>query len=157
MPRQRLLRQPSASMSQLNRQAAEAFSGLTVNACTDVTGFGLTGHLKEMIAGSDTDAELFCGKIPLLEQAAEYADAGMIPGGSLNNLDFASDVLDWDKGIGNTLKKILADAQTSGGLLAAIPAGDAEKYLARLTSANIQNAAIIGRIVEGTGRIRCLA
>jgi cysteine desulfurase len=145
------------SMSELNRHAAEGLDGSAVHACTDVTGFGLLGHLKEMIAGSDVDAEISYGKVPLLQGVAEYAEAGMVPGGSLNNLDFVSDLTDWGKGISETQKKILADAQTSGGLLLSMPDADARKLLGSLAEAGRSRATVIGKIVKGSGKIRVVS
>lgn len=144
-------------MSALNKQAAEELSGLNVHACTDITGFGLTGHLKEMIGGTDTDAEIETGKIPMLDHVMDYAYAGMIPGGSVNNLSFASDVTDWSEGIGDIMKKVLADAQTSGGLMVSLSPDDAAIFLSRLAGTGFQEAAVIGRVMKGTGRIRCIA
>ncbi|MCK7461719.1 MAG: AIR synthase-related protein [Sphingobacterium sp.] len=144
-------------MSELNRHAAEGLDGSAVHACTDVTGFGLLGHLKEMITGSEVDAEISYGKVPLLQGAAEYAEAGMVPGGSLNNLDFASDLTDWGKGISETQKKILADAQTSGGLLLSMPETDARNFLGSLSAEGRSRAAVIGKIVRGTGKIKVVS
>jgi selenide,water dikinase len=117
----------------------------------------LLGHLKEMIAGSDVDAEISYGKVPLLQGVAEYAEAGMVPGGSLNNLDFVSDLTEWGKGISETQKKILADAQTSGGLLLSMPDADARKLLGSLAEAGRSRATVIGKIVKGSGKIRVVS
>jgi selenium donor protein len=141
------------SMSELNRQAAELLSEFDVHACTDITGFGLLGHLKEMIAGSNTDAEISFARVPLLSRVTEYAEAGMVPGGSLNNLSFVSDILVCKNGISDTQKKILADAQTSGGLLVSMAASDAEKFIKTMPASEGLPAAVIGKIVEGSGRI----
>jgi cysteine desulfurase len=144
------------SMSQLNRSAAEQMKDMEVHACTDVTGFGLAGHLKEMIAGSNTDAEILAGQVPVFEHTEEYAEAGMIPGGSLNNLDFVSDVVTWHTEVGDTLRKILSDAQTSGGLLIAMPPGRAQEYVDKVSGHTGTPAAIIGRVTDGSGKIRFL-
>jgi cysteine desulfurase len=141
------------SMSELNRQSAELLSEFDVHACTDITGFGLLGHLKEMIAGSNTDAEISFARVPLLSRVTEYAEAGMVPGGSLNNLSFVSDILVCKNGISDTQKKILADAQTSGGLLVSMAASDAEKFIKTMPASEGLPAAVIGKIVEGSGRI----
>ncbi len=142
------------SMAGLNRAASEGMLGFDIHACTDITGFGLLGHLKEMIAGTGTDAVVFSGSVPLLENAREYAEAGMIPGGSLSNLTFASDLTSWDPSIGETDKKILADAQTSGGLLVAMPEHEAATYIQRLPEAIRVHVSVIGKVIEGTGTIK---
>jgi cysteine desulfurase len=142
-------------MSALNRDAAAALTGLSVHACTDISGFGLTGHLKEMVIGTDTDAELSCALIPILDGALKCAEAGMIPGGSLNNLDFASDVIDWHQGIGETMRIVLSDAQTSGGLLVSLTAEDAGRFVELVHEKQGPQAVAIGRIVAGSGRIKC--
>lgn len=141
-------------MTRLNGSVSELFGGYTIHACTDVTGFGLAGHLKEMIAGSATDAEVGFRKIPLLPEAFAYAEAGMVPGGSLNNLVFASDMMVWDVSIGETEKKVFADAQTSGGLLIALPEREADAFILAVRQRGNMEAAVIGRVVEGAGKIR---
>jgi cysteine desulfurase len=141
------------NMSKLNRQAAVLMKEYEVHACTDITGFGLAGHLKEMITGSDTDAEIFSGKVPVLDHTIEYAEAGMVPGGSLNNLDFVSDVAVWHAEIGETLRRILADAQTSGGLLIAMREDEAGGFLKRLSAETGFPVAIIGKVSAGSGKI----
>jgi cysteine desulfurase NifS/selenium donor protein len=142
------------SMSELNRYACELLPGSAVHACTDITGFGLLGHLKGMIAGTEVDAEISYDKVPLLPGVKEYAEAGMVPGGSLSNLDFVSGLTDWGESIGETQKKILADAQTSGGLLLSMPGKDAKKFLAVWPATGRSRAAVIGKVFEGSGRIR---
>lgn len=144
------------SMSELNMKAASALAGMEVHACTDVTGFGLTGHLREMIAGSVTDAEVWFHRVPFFPETSAYAEAGMIPGGSQNNLTFASDVLEWPKEIGEIQKIMLSDAQTSGGLLIALPQHQAEQYRTILSQAGNVPAVVIGQVVKGTGKIRIL-
>jgi selenium donor protein len=135
-------------MSALNRAAAETLAASDVHACTDVTGFGLLGHLREMIQGSGTDAAVAYSAVPLMTGVTDYAEAGMVPGGSLANLEFVSSMVDWEQGVGETAKTVLADAQTSGGLLVALPEKDAQRFAAAFP------AAIIGRFIPGTGRIR---
>ncbi|MFQ5677579.1 MAG: selenide, water dikinase SelD, partial [bacterium] len=86
-------------MSALNRAAAEALAEFPVNACTDVTGFGLLGHLSEMTVASAVDAEIYSEKVPILEQAREFAVANVVPGGTQNNLKFVSDKLECTRAI----------------------------------------------------------
>ncbi len=147
-----------ALMRELNRRAAEAMAGSEVHACTDVTGFGLLGHLREMTAASGLDAEIDAGEVPLVEGVRELAAAEIIPGGTVDNLDHVSPHLDWSPGTSRTLKLILADAQTSGGLLIAVAPAGAEALLEDLRARGVAAARLIGRFTEaGSGRIRIRA
>jgi selenium donor protein len=136
-------------MAELNKAAAETMAGFSVNACTDVTGFGLLGHLKEMVCGAGVQAILMPEQIPVFEAAWEYAAAGAIPGGTRNNLEFVGQFVRWSDATPELLKFILADAQTSGGLLVSMPEERAAEYVALLHAAGNPAAAIIGRIVQG--------
>ena len=141
-------------MSELNRKAVEIAKNFVLHACTDVTGFGLLGHLKEVTEGSGLDAEIFLNKVPLIEQVRELATANMIPGGSINNLDYVNKKLIWGKSITRLDKLILCDAQTSGGLLLIVPAETANDLLSRLKADGIKDAAIIGKFLDrGEGMI----
>lgn len=140
-------------MSHLNREAASLLPGFQVHACTDVSGFGLAGHLKEMIKGTRVDAEICFGQIPLLDGTTEYAEAGFIPGGTLNNLSHVSGLLVVYDGMTEVSRKILADAQTSGGLLIALPLKEAERFIEEASGKIATHTAIIGKIVSGSGRI----
>ena len=141
-------------MMELNKKPAEIFMKYDVHACTDVTGFGLLGHLKEMLSSGRFDAELEWGKIPLIKAAWEYAVAGMIPGGTKNNLEFVSSLLDIEPDVPEMIKILLADAQTSGGLLVALPEKQASEAIKDLVAAGISSAAIIGKIISGNSRIK---
>ena len=141
-------------MSELNNVAADVIKEFPVNACTDVTGFGLLGHLKEMTTSSKTDVELYCGKIPVIEGVMELAAENVIPGGTINNMDFVSDVVVWDKGISNTEKAIFCDAQTSGGLLISVPQKSVNEVLMALKERDLKYASVIGKVVNiGAGKI----
>ena len=143
----------TAQMAQLNKTAAEIMRKHKVNACTDVTGFGLIGHLKEMLAGSECDVEIDYGKVPFLPEVKNLATAGVIPGGSHNNLDFVADFVDFGT-LPRTGKLLLCDAQTSGGLLIAVPADEAKKLVNDLKEAGISEAAIVGEFKsKGKGLI----
>jgi selenide,water dikinase len=120
-----------------------------VSACTDVTGFGLLGHLKELILGSHTGAEIDHKKVPVLPMTWELAAMNMIPGGTRSNLKFVEDTVDWDEGIPELAKVILADAQTSGGLLITLPAKEADKFIEQCRLAGISDAVVIGSITKG--------
>jgi selenide, water dikinase len=127
------LREAIASMLTLNRGAADAIGGLAVHAMTDVTGYGLLGHLREMLVPTESGAELDASAIPLFAGALELARAGVAPGGTRNNLQQAIDAgATFDDSIEEAMRLLLADAQTSGGLLIAIAPQDAQRYLDRV-------------------------
>jgi len=141
-------------MAQLNKIAAETMKGYDVHACTDVTGFGLMGHLKEMTTGSQCNVMVEYRKLPYLRDVKNLATAGVIPGGTFNNLDFVSEYVDYGN-LPRTDQLLLCDAQTSGGLLVALSSEQAERYLAELHSKGLKEAVIIGRFTEtGTGIIK---
>ena len=136
-------------MAELNNKPVDIMAGFQVNACTDVTGFGLLGHLKEMVTAAGICAVLRYREVPVLEPAWEYAAAGAIPGGTRNNLDFVKQLVTWGEDVPELMKVILADAQTSGGLLISLPEALAGAMLCRLHEAGITKAAIIGVMVSG--------
>ena len=141
-------------MMTLNRAAAEALRQFDVHACTDVTGFGLLGHLREMAAGSGTNVEIDHATLPIIAGAADLAAAGTVPGGTLNNRAYVEPHVRWDDRVSNTYRILACDAQTSGGLLAAIPAAQAEQVVAALGKTGTPANALIGRFTEhGPGHI----
>jgi selenium donor protein len=141
-------------MTTLNKAAAETLHSFTVHACTDVTGFGLIGHLLEMTRGSLADAELQAEKIPYLADVFQLIGSGVVPGGTRNNLAYVSEWVDWPDHFDDIQKLAICDAQTSGGLLVAIPAAEAADALGALHRNGIAEAVLIGSIIkEGTGRI----
>lgn len=146
-----------ATMSSLNRYAAEAMEKYPVSCCTDVTGFGLLGHLKEVISGTTEDAVIYSKEVPVMAGVREYSDAGMVPGGTKSNLEFVERITSWQEQIPEQMKLILCDAQTSGGLLLMLPLAQAKDYIRQLDGEYHIQAAIIGEITEGSGRIRVIA
>jgi selenide, water dikinase len=142
------------AMVTLNRGAAEAMIRVGVSAATDVTGFGLPGHLRGMLRASGLAGEIDAGAVPLLPGVDELAAAGCIAGGTRRNLeDLAADVV-WDDALSELQRLILCDAQTSGGLLIAVPAARADALIAELTAELTPVATVVGRVVEGpAGRI----
>jgi selenide,water dikinase len=136
----------------LNRTAAEAMSSYPVRACTDVTGFGLLGHLLEMLKASGISAKISVLQIPLLNGVIGHVGAGIFPGGSLQNLHFVEPHVKWDREITQEMKLYLADAQTSGGLLISLPEKNAEGLLHDLKQSGNNNAAIIGSIVKKSNK-----
>jgi len=141
-------------MSTLNRGAAEAMLKVGAHACTDVTGFGLLGHLREMTRASKVDAVIYASKVPVIKEAWDLAAAGAIPGGTLSNLDFVSDTVEWDEGIPQTGRLVLCDAQTSGGLMITVSANKKDEVLNALKKKGIETAGHIGDFTEaGDGKI----
>ena len=134
------------SMSSLNKTASEIMATYPVNACTDVTGFGLLGHLLEMLRASDVNAEVTAGKVPLLSGVEQQLSGGIYPGGSQQNLDYIEPFTEWDSHISQDIKLCLADAQTSGGLLISLPENQAANLLKDLINAGCSKSQIIGTI-----------
>jgi selenide,water dikinase len=132
------------TMATLNRAAAEAAAQVVVHAVTDVTGFGLLGHLREMTAGSGVAARLWAHRIPLLPDALALAEAGHVPGGTKRNLRAVAGSVRWDASIPEPLRAVIGDAQTSGGLLVATP--DGAGLLRALEKAGVGEARQIGEI-----------
>jgi cysteine desulfurase len=141
-------------MSMLNQSASESMLKIGANACTDVTGFGLLGHLKEMTRGSRVNAVVYLSKVPVIEETWSLAGAGAVPGGSLSNQDFVSDSVEWDDRISHIGRLILCDAQTSGGLIITLPANRKDKLLTTLKENGVTEVAHIGDFTEtGEGKI----
>jgi selenide,water dikinase len=125
------------SMTTLNKKAAEVIVVLAndqrpttnhrfeIHAMTDITGFGLIGHLREILLASNVSATLSAGKVPLLDGALDCIHAAHIPGGLKNNRDFAECLVEYDPGVPDDLRTILYDPQTAGGLLICTPDGEA--------------------------------
>ena len=113
------------SMTTLNKRAAELITGgnFRVNAMTDVTGFGLIGHAREMVLASEVSISISAGRVPLIEGAIECVRAGHIPGGLKNNRDFAECLVEYDDGVPEDVRALLFDPQTAGGLLISTPDG----------------------------------
>jgi selenide,water dikinase len=116
------------SMLTLNRAAAEALAGFTVHACTDITGFGLIGHSREMARGSGVTIEIDSASVPLLPGAMEYARLQAKSGGLKNNKEFASPDVDCAADLDEDLVDLLYDPQTSGGLLVSMSGADAARF-----------------------------
>jgi selenide,water dikinase len=135
--------QAIASMLTLNARAAELLALREVHGCTDVSGFGLLGHAREMALGSDVTLEIESAMVPLLPGALEYARGGVLPGGQKNNRDFVSDCVEIAGEIPPALLDLLYDPQTSGGLLATLPASGANAFLRDYPAASI-----VGRVLE---------
>lgn len=143
------------AMTTLNRRAAEIAKEVgEIHACTDVTGFGLLGHLREMVQGAKLSARVYAEKVPLLPGARELAEADYAPGGTERNLAHVAPVVEWEGAIDQAMRLVLADAQTAGGLLLALPQEKAEVLVSRLRDEGLHDATIIGELTSGQpGRI----
>jgi selenide,water dikinase len=135
-------------MAELNRAAAEAMQAVGAHACTDVTGFGLLGHLREMARQSGVAARVSLRRVPVLEGALELLREGAVSLGTQNNHRHLRDRVAWDEGVSREQRLLLCDAQTSGGLLIAASPDVADPLLAALSAAGCR-AAEIGEAMEG--------
>ena len=145
-------------MTTLNKGAKDAALAAGAHAATDVTGFGLLTHLRNLLTGSGVAARLVRRAVPVLEFVPALARAGMVPGGSHKNLLSAAPFCTWGPGIADVDRLVLADAQTSGGLLIAVPQTRADQLVRELIQRGTPAHAVIGEIVAGdSGRIEVLA
>lgn len=143
-----------ALMAILNKSASEAMVAVGAHACTDVTGFGLLGHLHEMTAGSKVGARVSLSKVPILDEAWDLIQEGICPGGTKRNYESLQGAINWNPEIRHEAQLILCDAQTSGGLLIAVPKDRTMALIQRLRQYETPAAALIGEIIEDpAGRI----
>jgi selenide, water dikinase len=144
-------------MAGLNREAAEAMAGHPVHACTDITGFGLLGHLAEMVVGSGLSAEVEAKTLPIIPQTLEYAAMGLIPGGAYKNREYRESMVAIAASVDRGVRDVLFDPQTSGGLLICIGADCADALIFSLREKGVEDAAIIGKIIsEPTEKIHVI-
>jgi selenide,water dikinase len=136
-------------MSMLNRSACEAMLEVGVHAATDVTGFGLLGHLRNLLAASGVSATVWRDALPILSAAKTYVRQGIAPGGTRANHRFMAAHTEYGADIGLDDQLLLCDAQTSGGLLIAVPESRVKDLITRLSAGNVACAAIVGRVEEG--------
>ena len=152
------VRDAVACMTTLNRGAAEAMLRVGVSAATDVTGFGLLVHLRHMLRASGVAATIDAGSVPLLPGTAELASGGCISGGTRRNLEDVTPDVVWDDTLSELQRLLLCDAQTSGGLLIAVPSERADPLITELRSEHTPIAAIVGTVEQGSpGTIRVRA
>jgi selenide,water dikinase len=142
-------------MAALNRPAAEAMQGFPVHAATDITGYGLLGHAYEMMDASGTTGEFSVSRIPFLSEARRLAARGVAPDGSRVNVRNLSPRTEREGGVTDDDFLLLCDAQTSGGLLVALPESEAERYVAECRKRGAASAAVVGRVLpKGEKRLR---
>jgi len=137
------------AMKTLNRTATEVLSQFDVHACTDITGNGLIGHASEIMEASRVGLELQVSRVPLFSLAKELCESGKFPGGTFSNRGYYERLVDLDAAVPDGLGWLLFDAQTSGGLLAAVASEQAETALSDLRGAGVKAASRIGRVVAG--------
>jgi selenide,water dikinase len=141
-------------MTTLNQHAAAAAADVGVHACTDVTGFGLLGHLHEMTSASRVGAEIQFHRVPVLREVVDLAAQGVVPGGTKRNLDFVEPLVSFDDGVDPVQRLIVADAQTSGGLLLAVAPERCDDLLRALHAHGVPAFAEIGGVIDDpSGRI----
>ena len=137
------------SMATLNKGGAAAMIEVGVNAATDVTGFGLLGHLSQMMKASGTSAGINWSKIPILPGALELAKAGSVSGGTARNMEAVKEVVNCEDGITDLEFMILADAQTSGGLLISVSKERSEALVNSLIANETLHSSVIGKVFDG--------
>lgn len=135
-------------MSSLNRKAKEAAEGFQVNACTDITGFGLLGHCAEMAQASGVTFEISAPSVPCIQEAADYAKMGLVPAGAYNNREYSGALVDTGE-VEEYYTDLFYDPQTSGGLLFSIPQNQAKGFIEALDKQGMDTRfAVIGQAIE---------
>jgi selenide,water dikinase len=141
-----LIEEFTLSMSALNKKAAEIMMDVGVDTATDITGFGLIGHLLEVLRASDCTSQLHSGRIPFFEDAVKLAGMGMIPGGTRENRKTFDQFVSWDGDVTENERVLMNDAQTSGGLLIFVPDADRDRLIDVLHKEGVP-VAYIGDVV----------
>jgi selenide,water dikinase len=139
----------SESMCALNRAASEVALQFDVHSATDITGFGLLGHAREMAVGSKVSLVIDSTKVEFLPGAVEYSQRGFLPGGLKRNMDFIGSCVEFASSVPEDVRNLLFDPQTSGGLLFSVAAPDSPKLVAALRALPIP-AQAIGEVIEKT-------
>ena len=134
------------SMKKLNKDASSIMRVIGVNACTDITGFGLLGHLYNLCKSSKVTANIDFKSVPVLDGVFDLVNTNDFPGGSKSNFEFLNDFVKWDNIVDEKNKLLLCDAQTSGGLLITLPKSKSKDLINSLNNAGIKNAEIIGEV-----------
>jgi selenide,water dikinase len=151
MANEKLIEMVTNYMARLNNTASEVMQEVGARACTDVTGFGLLGHAFEMIQGTGRGIIIYASRVPIFPEAMNFAEMGLVPGGTYRNRDFRIHQVDIDPNVSRYLLDILFDPQTSGGLLIAVPEEKAERMVKKLKERGIDEATIIGEVVNEPG------
>lgn len=147
-----VVRRAVDSMATLNKAACEVALELGAHAATDITGFGLLGHLGNMVRASDVSARIDRSQVPIHDGVRDLMEMGQIPGGTRRNLTDVASWVAFSDGVTEQDRLLLADAQTSGGLLLSVDPARTEELVERLTAAGVP-AAVVGSITQGEGTI----
>jgi len=141
------IRLATETMAALNKTAAETAMNFTVNGCTDITGFGLAGHALEMARGAKVGIVLYGEQVPLIPETRDYVGQKIYPGGTVRNMDWVKDDVNFTETVDEATRIILCDAVTSGGLLLSVPAAEADELVRQLHERGIKDAAVVGEVV----------
>jgi len=142
-----LMKRIVKSMATLNKTASEVMMEVGVDACTDITGFGLMGHAYNVGLMSKVSLRFSAAKIPVFEEAREFARESIMPGGSFSNKDYYGQFTKVENGVSEEIQNIAFDAQTSGGLLMSVPKDNAEQMLKELHKQGVSDAVIVGEVI----------
>ena len=135
-------------MTSLNKKAKEVIENYDISSCTDITGFGLIGHSIEMAEGSDVSFEININKVPVISDAIEYAQMGLVPAGAYNNMSYFEGKVEYNN-VDEAYVDLFFDPQTSGGLLFSVNENDAQSILKDMQSKGLDTKfAIIGKVIE---------
>ena len=137
-------------MATLNKAASDVMLRVGVNACTDVTGYGLLGHLRWMVEATGLTARVSLSQTPVMDGVWDLIAKGTVPGGTIRNLKSLANIVRWDEKVSQDGRIVLADAQTSGGLLMATPPDRVDRLLRELRQAGVQGA-VIGEFTQERG------
>jgi selenide,water dikinase len=143
------IRSVTRLMATLNRDSAEIMKDHPVHACTDITGFGLLGHVAEMVTGTNLGVDIQADKVPIIQEALKFAGMGLVPAGTYANRAFRDSMVSFASTVESPFQDILFDPQTSGGLLMSVDAQSADDLLAQLKKKGIHEAAMIGTVTSG--------
>lgn len=137
------------SMRELNDKPVQVLKKYKINACTDITGFGLMGHLTEMIKASNVKIKLNTTEIPIFDDVIDYAQMGLFPEGGYANKENYENMVIEKSGVDIDKEDLIYDPQTSGGLLFSVPGETADKVINELHNQGVNEAAVIGEVKKG--------
>ena len=153
MVSEHLLEKVTRLMAELNRDAARIMADFDISACTDVTGFGLLGHLAEMVNGSGCSVRIFSGQVPVIPEAEDFAAMGLIPAGAYKNREFREQMITFAETVPRTRQDLLFDPQTSGGLLISVGDVQCNDLVSALKAGGLADAVRIGDVVDSQEEI----
>jgi selenide,water dikinase len=148
MASEAIIKDVTRMMAELNRAAAEVMRQFSVHACTDITGYGLLGHLAEMVEDSGMALRLESRQIPILPEAMDYAGMGMMPAGAFKNKEFRLHMIEFSSEVDPLIQDILFDPQTSGGLLICVKREQADDLVNKLIEEGVRESKIVGDVIS---------